>query len=189
LTMIPVRRRAVFLPLLFAALLVLPPAARAQTLELTDMVVNNIHGEIWLRFGIRVDNPEGIEKVLRDGGDVVLQATAKVFRKRALWKDKVVAEEIFVTQLDINALTEEYLAEFGGSQSKDKRLDKLLKHAWSSIDLSLGSWSGLRPGSQYKIVLTLELKRVDIPVWVRHSLFFWSWDVAPKNVYELSFSS
>jgi hypothetical protein len=182
-------RRLFFYPLWLAVFLLLTGIASAQTLELTDMVVTNVHGEVWLRFGIRVDNPEGIALVLQEGGEVELQATAKVFRRRSVWWDKTVAEGEFVSRLDINALTEEYIATMGPSQAKDKRLDKLLQHAWSSLDITLGSWSGLRPESQYKIVLTLELKRVDVPIWVRRSLFFWSWDVAPKNVYELSFSS
>jgi LAS superfamily LD-carboxypeptidase LdcB len=174
--------------LCLAALLFLNGPAAAQTLELTDMVVNNVHGEIWLRFGIKANHADGIAQVLRDGGEVELRASASVLRRRSAWWDKTITGGTFVSQLDINPLTEEYIAQRQLGEIKDKRLDRLIESAWSDIGISLGSWSGLRSGSEYKIVLTVELKRVDVPIWVRRSLFFWSWDVAPKNVYELSFS-
>jgi hypothetical protein len=98
--------RLALIPICLTALLLMTGTASGQSINLTEMVVNNVHGELWLRFGIRVDNHEGIAEVLKDGGDVELQATAKVFRRRALWKDKAVAEALFVTHLDMNPLTQ-----------------------------------------------------------------------------------
>ncbi|MFP4315125.1 MAG: DUF4390 domain-containing protein [Desulfovibrionales bacterium] len=162
----------------------------AQTMALNEMVLHNRAGEVNLRFGVDILEEQGLEEVLHNGGIVELRCRASLLRKRGLIWDKELAEYEFVSQIDANALTQDYIVRTEGSDKvyQGKGLPKILQEAWGMIDIGLGPWSRLERGREYRIVLNLGMERVDIPIWLKRSLFFWSWDVAPEAVYELEFT-
>jgi hypothetical protein len=170
----------------------IPGSARAQGegLYLDNLVLDNQAGEITARFGVDVVGLEKIRRALEDEGAVLgLICTAIIDRKRTMWMNSELATTEYVSRLSKDALSNEYVLRSPGMPEpmRSKELEPLLEKGWGGITLSLGPWSMLKPGSEYGLNLTIELKRADVPAWLDYTLFFWSWDVYPSTTYQLDF--
>ncbi|MDY7002233.1 MAG: DUF4390 domain-containing protein, partial [Thermodesulfobacteriota bacterium] len=163
--------------------------ALAQGLDLDNFVLDNQAGRITVRFGVRVFAFDELEEVLSDGSSVGLVCEASVYRKRALWPDSEVAATKLVSLLRKHGLAQDF--EVTLSDEKEplsaRELPALLEKAWGEITLDLGLWEALEPGSKYSLQLEISLMRMDVPVWLRYMVFFWSWDVLPSTGYRLDF--
>jgi hypothetical protein len=53
----------------------------------------------------------------------------------------------------------------------------------------LGPWPDEYKEEDLALHLTVRLVRTDVPVWLKRTLFFWSWDVAPVKNYRIRFES
>lgn len=161
----------------------------AQTLSLNNLVIDNQAGSFMARFGVGVEGIEDVAVNLDNGVVLGLTCEARLLRKRSLMPDRTVAETQWISRLQQDALTGEYVLVFPGRESpfREKDLKKLLARAWSNISLDMGPWSNLERGADYQLFLSIKLNQVDIPNWFRRTLFFWSWDVVPATTYQLDF--
>ncbi len=175
--------------LILAFLLFRAGPARAQSLTLNNLVVDNQAGSFMARFGVIVDGVPEVAYNLDNGVVLGLTCEAKLSRKRSMWADKTVNEVLWVSRLQQDSLTGEYVLVLPGRETpfREKDLQKLLTRAWSNIAVDLGPWSNLERGSDYVLDLSIKLNQVDIPNWFRRTLFFWSWDVVPATSYQLEF--
>ncbi|MFW6323670.1 MAG: DUF4390 domain-containing protein [Desulfovibrionales bacterium] len=182
--------RALFL--LFIAVSVLfvwCGSSRAQTLDLTDMVIDNEEGAVRLRFGIEVDDLMPLSVDLEEGWILELTCRAELIGKRTFFWDKSLGEQEFKSRVDANQLTGEFMVRFAESSRniQGKNLQRVLEKGWEEIDLTLAPWEKLKKGEEYDLLLEIRLERVDVPVWLKRSLFFWSWEAAPTEVFVLNF--
>ena len=186
------RTRLSFLScLLVLATVFIPCSGMATSLLALDNLVVDSHAEkIHLRFGLRLENPEPVKTVLREGVDLWLEGTARLISKRLFLPNKILHEQSFEHVLEWNSLTQEYELTLPQKEHlvKAKELKDLIAAHWREISLEMGNWDLLVPGQSYHLELEINLDRRDIPVWMRRVLFFWPWEVMSPIRYELEFS-
>jgi len=184
-------RRRVSLTALFLALglCLWAPVARAQSLVLSNLVVDNQSGALTARFGVSLDSLAEMSDTLNNGVTLALTCRGKLARKGGLLSGPQVAAAEMVCRIKYDSLTKEYAMTLPGREAplKNARLDELLRTGWSTLSMDLGSWSILERGQEYTLSLDIRLHQVDIPNWFRRTLFFWAWDVAPQASYQLHF--
>ena len=180
----------VLLPALLAALFLWTSVAHAQTLTLSNLVVDNKAGTFTARFGVGVTGVDEIAEVLANGVVLALRCQATLLRKRSYWMDAAVAETTSVSTIRRDAISREFMLRLDGREAPltGKQLAPLLAQAWGQIQLDLGPWDRLKRGEEYQLRLRLSLDRTEIPDWVRDTVFFWSWDVVPATNYTLEFA-
>ncbi len=165
-------------------------AAFGQQWQLDNLVLDSSQGgHVRVRFGVQCP-VEPLKQLLTDEGATVRVGFEAALRRERLllWeKQEAVARRLYY--LKSRALSQEY-------ELKGEGLDKplvgtelapLLDKAWSTLEMDLGAWHQLQPGSEYVVDLRIECDRADVPVWLRRALFFWSWDVLPPRTYRLRF--
>lgn len=185
------RRRnhlAVALALALALSLWAQPAA-AQSLVLSNLVVDNQSGTLAARFGVSLDSQAEISDALTSGVTLALTCKARLARKGGVLSSPQVAGAEMVSRIKYDSLTKEYVLLLPGREGpiKNPRLDELLRTGWGSLTLDMGSWKLLVRGQEYTLALDIRLQQTDIPNWFRRTLFFWAWDMAPQASYQLHF--
>lgn len=175
--------------LLLSALLGVP-AALAQTLVLTNLVLDNQAGSVMVRFGIDAKGQNVIAMAVEEGVPTQLEVEASLYRVRDYVLDKRLARAELRSSLRFDPLTREYVVETppGDNPLRSKRLEELLARSWGSLDIDLGPWSVLERGNAYRLRLDTALRQTDVPQWIKTLLFFWDWDLTPSAGYELEFT-
>jgi len=187
-------RAALGLALTLAASLALvlacPTRSHAQNLVLVNLVVDNQAGDILVRFGVDVEGTDKVAAMLREGESLELRCHVSLTRTRAMWLNKPLASADLALALRHDPLSKRYVAETpgGGPPMTHTELAMLLSQAWSEIAMHLGSWHELSRGRKYGLMLEIRLDRLDVPVWLKRSLFFWNWEAAPATHYQLEFT-
>lgn len=186
----PVAGAAALLGLALAMVLFCPARGHAQGLVLANLVVDNQAGAILVRFGVEVEGTSELADLLRDGESLGLRCSATLLHKRSMWLDKTVSSAGLDLSLRHDPLSKQFVAEAldGGTPLTHTDLTALLGKAWSEISLNLGSWKDLNRGKEYSLLLEINLNRLDVPVWLKRSLFFWNWSAAPTTRYQLDFT-
>lgn len=163
--------------------------ACAQSLVLSNLVVDNQAGNLAARFGVAVEGLAEVTDSLHSGVTLALSCKAQLTRPGGLFSSTQVAEAELVSRLKYDSLTKEYVLVLPGREAplKNARLDELLRAGWSQLTLDMGSWRRLERGKEYALGLDIRLTQTDIPNWFRRTLFFWTWDVTPQTSYQLTF--
>lgn len=174
---------------LFLTLVLWATAALAQSLVLSNLVVDNQAGSLMARFGVAVDGAAGITESLQNGATLGLTCKARLSKGGGLFGSPQLASAEMTSRLRFDALTKEYALTLPGREAplKNARLDELLRTGWGELTLDMGSWRLLERGQEYTLALDIRLHQTDIPNWFKRTLFFWSWDVAPSTSYQLHF--
>ncbi|WP_051676995.1 DUF4390 domain-containing protein [Maridesulfovibrio frigidus] len=175
---------------LFAPLLCSASSVHAASLDLKNMVLDNQAGAIIARFGLNLKGDTKAEEALENGIKLKLECEATLYVHQSLWADSEVANKIYSDKLSYNSLSKEFVLEQPGNKNplRNKNLTHLLQKGWDSIVLDLGPWSTLKRGERYKLKLNVSLDQIDVPEWLKKTLFFWSWDVIPSATYQLDFT-
>ena len=174
---------------LATALVLWTSAASAQSLVLSNLVVDNQAGNLAARFGVAVDGLAEVSDTLQSGVTLGLTCRAKLTRPGGLFTNSQVAAAEMVSRIKFDSLTKEYALTLPGREAplKNTRLDELLRSGWEELTLDMGSWRVLERGQEYTLTLDIRLHQAEIPNWFRRTLFFWTWDVAPQASYQLHF--
>lgn len=163
------------------------PAA-AQTLSLSNLVMDNQRGALTLRFSLAVNELEKLRALLQDGTTLALKCQIKLSRKRGYLPSKTLVDAEARQVLSGEPLSQEYVLEFDQQKAMRHRdLGRLLAEAWGHMEITLGPFSLLERGSSYSVALDVSLVEANVPAWMRWSLFFKSWEVAPSAVYRMDF--
>ncbi|MCF8085789.1 MAG: DUF4390 domain-containing protein [Desulfohalobiaceae bacterium] len=188
------RKKQAFLwHLAISLLLVLLFVSRAagQELILRNMIVNNDQGVVHLRFGLRARDAEKLSRYLKQGTDLRLVCTAAMDLERNLWLDKELRRSAKQSLLRYDSLDDEYRISMGKNKTseRDSDLSSLLHKEWGRIDMYLGPWPEKYKEENLALHLRVRLIRTDVPVWLKRTLFFWSWNVVPVKNYRIRFGS
>ncbi|MFP5221392.1 MAG: DUF4390 domain-containing protein [Acidobacteriota bacterium] len=182
-------RRAFFLvPFLFA--LVLPWQAHAQRIGLSNLVVDNQEGRVKVRFGVDMKAAETVREALQSGEILALECKARLSRKREYAWNTQVAEAEMISRLTLHegGPFEIYLPMGRQERYRGRDLALLMKEAWGTMALDLGSWEALGRGGSYSLSLEIRMVRQDVSAWLKGALFFWNFDAVPPVKYQLDFS-
>jgi hypothetical protein len=181
---------ALALAVLMPALVLWPTAALAQSLVLSNLVVDNQAGSLMARFGVAVDGVAELTESLQSGATLALTCKAELSKKGGLFGSPQLAKAEMTSRLKYDALTREYSLFLPGREAplKNTGLHELLRAGWGELTLDMGSWRMLTRSQEYTLSLDIRLHQKDIPNWFRRTLFFWSWDVAPSATYQLHFT-
>jgi len=164
-------------------------AAQAQSLVLSNLVVDNQSGVLTARFGVAMDSPAEVSDALQSGMTLALTCRGKLEVKGGVFSSPQVAGAEMVCRVKYDTLTREYILTGPGREAplKNASLDELLRAGWGSLTLDMGPWTLLKRGKEYTLSLDIRLHQTDIPNWFKRTLFFWSRDVAPQASYQLHF--
>lgn len=181
--------RAVLSLILVSTLTLWASAALAQSLILSNLVVDNKAGSLTARFGVSVDDAAMLAESVQNGVTLALNCKAKLSRKSGLFGSPQIAEAGFTSRLKYDSLTKEYTLQLPGREAllKNAGLHELLRAGWGELTLDMGSWRMLERDQEYTLTLDMRLQQTDIPNWFKRTLFFWAWDVAPSATYQLHF--
>lgn len=182
--------RFVLTATLWAGLFLCPTFALAQGLFLSDVELRHQAGNLVVAFSVSLEEPEMVRNLLLDGAALLLQCDAQLMGKRSYWLNKDVSEHRFVSGLKSDSLTREFLINLPGQERslKDRKLVELVERAWGDLSMDLGPEDRLIPGETYEVDLAVTLKYADVPPWLKQTLFFWSWEVAPPSEFQLTFT-
>jgi len=173
------------------SVLLLSPAvpAAAQTLILSDFLVDNEAGEITARFSLDLRDQDQVELMLKEGASLALECTATLYERRGYWTDRKISSTRYTSQLQLDTLTKEYALSRpgGGKSARDRDLSSLIDFGWSRIGMELGGFAGLERGNTYYVELDVRLRQLDVPDWMKNVLFFKSWEAAPAATYQMEF--
>ena len=163
--------------------------ARAQQLVLKDMGVESENGAVVLRFSLGVDDESALRNALVQGGALLLECRATLFKERDYWLDGDVAEAGFLSTLRSDPLTREFILSQPGLERplRSKELGPLLDRAWGEIDAPLTTLARLEAGNLYYVEFEARLKMDDVPEWLKGTLFYRTWEVAPSLTYRMDF--
>jgi hypothetical protein len=165
--------------------------AAGQEIILRNLIVNNDQGEVHLRFGLRTRDSEELSRYLKQGTDLRLVCTAVMDLERNLWWDRELRRSVTKSLLRYDSLDDEYRLNTGtnGTGERDSDLAALVRNGWGQIDMYLGPWPEQFKEENLALHLTVRLIRDDVPVWLKRTLFFWSWNVVPVKNYRIRFGS
>jgi hypothetical protein len=163
--------------------------ASAQDISLGNLIVDNIDGNISVRFGVQFANPFAIEAALNEGAELALVCDAKLTAKRDYWLDHEIGRAQSVSRLrKITAGQYRITVPGGGDPLTGQDFPALLARAFEDFSMTLGPWNLLNRGDAYSLSMEIRLERQDVSPWLKKSLFFWSFDAAPPARYRLDFS-
>jgi hypothetical protein len=165
-------------------------AASAQSLVLSNLVVDNQAGNLKARFGVSVDGVAELTESLQNGVTLALTCKAKLSRKSGMFANPQLAAAEMTSRLKYDSLTREYALFLPGREAplKNAGLQELLRAGWGELTLDMGPWHMLERSKEYTLGLDIRLHQTEIPNWFRRTLFFWAWDVAPSTTYQLHFT-
>ncbi|WP_300161882.1 DUF4390 domain-containing protein [Solidesulfovibrio sp.] len=182
------RRLTMALALAAAAVLVAAGPSRAQELLLSNLVLNNFEGKIWVRFGVEPTGADAIRQVLMAGERLALVCKAKLSVKRDYVWNREVSSARYESVLR-RLKGGEFAVELPGQGAvADRELAALFRKAWGEILIDLGPWDRLERGQTYALTLELSLTRLDVSPWLKKGLFFWPFDPATPVSYQLDFT-
>ncbi len=163
----------------------------AQSIALSNLVVDNQEGRIKVRFGVDIKDMDAVRDALAEDQSLLLDCRATLSLKREYaWNHEVAKAELKST---LSA------APGGGSYDivlpakrqeryRGRNASLVMKEAWSELAMDLGAWNMLSRGNGYALVLEIRLLRQNVPTWVKGTLFFWNFDAVPAGRYQLDFA-
>ena len=163
----------------------------AQSIKLSNLVVDNQAGRIKVRFGVEVAATQEVEQALHNGQLLALQCRATLSRRRDYFWNASVAQAQTVSRLIRSDDGEAYEIIHPGGRRENYRgrdLAVVMGEAWGTMDLDLGPWDSLSRGNVYVLSLEVRLLRQDVSAWLKNALFFWNFDTIPPAEYKLEFS-
>lgn len=166
-----------------------PQAARASSISVSDLGVDNAAGAVSVGFSIVVNDMAPLMEALKNGGDYEVRCTSKLYHRRAGFWDSFLSEAAYSCVISSKPIARECQIRDGhGTHTFPfQGLQEQLNRYWSKLSIPMGSWDMIERGSAYRVVLTFKVTRTNLSAWVSKPLFFVSWDLVPEVVYEFDF--
>lgn len=189
--MVTTRLRFALVWVLLACLGLCAGEVRAQSLALSNLVVDNQSGRVTVRFGVEIKDVEALRAALAEHRVLDLACKAQLLRKRDYAWNREISQDRkgWILAVENDGKTYVLSQEDGrGERLRGHDLKVLLRQAWGDLAVDLGPWSLLSRGENYAVILELRLLRQDVSDWAKTTLFFWSFDAAQAAKYQLDFS-
>ncbi|MBQ4132475.1 MAG: DUF4390 domain-containing protein [Desulfovibrionaceae bacterium] len=155
---------------------------------LNNFYLSSNENMLTARLAVSIDNLRYLNDILRDGARLVLECESRLYRKRTLWADALVAEHIFSSNLQYDHLQRSFIIfSASGAFISKPSLEELLQSTWGNLEMPLAEFSNLEKDETYAAIVSLELKHAEMPPWLTKNVFFWSDTLVPRQEYELEF--
>jgi Domain of unknown function (DUF4390) len=160
----PVRQHHLraLLALVLLCLCWLPPAARAQGVELVTLQTTKSEGALNLEFVARLNLPKAVEDAVQRGVPIYFVAEATLLRSRWYWRDERVARVSRSWRLAFQPLTGAWRVGLGGLNQSYPTLAEALaavsRSAWRLADAAQ-----LDSGASYYLEFSYRLDTSQLP--------------------------
>lgn len=171
-------------------LLLVPLAARAQTINLMAPSIANVSGMLTARFGVTVVEKVMLKGELQDGAQLALRCAVSLYKARDYWLNGHLASSSFESVLSSDPLTGEFVMTLPGRSTplRGKDIEALLREGWGTVEVSLGPWDMLERGQKYSLILNTSMNEADAPDGLSRFIYFWSWDAGADASFQLDFT-
>lgn len=143
------------------------PRARAQStpqgVELTQLRMQRLDGELRLDFNARIALPRAMEEALTRGVPVVFVAQATLWRNRWYWRDERVARVSRHWRVAFQPLTGTWRVGLGGLNQSHATLEEALAAASRSAGWKLADLSRIDPDKSYTLEFDYRLDISQLP--------------------------
>jgi hypothetical protein len=148
--------------LLLAGLLPAQPA-RAQAVDLKQLQLHRIDGELTLEFSARLTLGPAIEDALHRGVPLYFTARASVYRDRWYWRDERIARVSRTWRLAWQPLTASWRLSLGGLSQSHGTLSEALAPLSQISGWRLVELDKLEPGSRHHVEFSFALDNSQLP--------------------------
>jgi hypothetical protein len=144
-------------------LLLAPPAALAQGVELLTLQTTRDEGQLQLEFAARVQLPRAVDDALQKGVPLYFVAEATLMRNRWYWRDVRMARISRSWRLAFQPLTGSWRVSLGGLNQSYASLDEALAAVSRSGGWKLIETERLERGESYYLEFSYRLDSSQLP--------------------------
>jgi hypothetical protein len=166
---------AVLVGLFFAA-----SPVHGKKASLTDIVVTNTRDDLLIYFTVNNCFTPQMNTAIESGINTTFTFYIKLYEKRTLLWDKVIAQAEISHSIRYDQLKNVYevkLSESNGKMRVVKSFDEAKKLMAEVTALKLTPIENLHKGGRYQVAMMAELEKVKLPLYLHYVLFFVSlWD-------------
>ena len=170
---------SLIVPLLVSLLFVASPA-HGEKASLTDIVVTNTRDDLLVYFTVNNCFTPQMNTAIESGIDTTFNFYIKLYEKRTLMWDKLIAHAEVSHSIRYDQLKNVYevkLSEEYGKTRVLKRFDEARKLMAEVTALKLTPIQNLSKGGRYQVAMMAHLEKVKLPLYLDYVLFFVSlWD-------------
>lgn len=161
----------------------------AGPIAISGLGVDNADGQISVGFNIVVQDVASFQEALDNGGDYEVLCSSKLYLRRAGFWDSLMSENWYSCLVSGRSIARECVVQDqrGAKTIEFDDLQTELTRFWSDLSIPMGSWDKVERNRAYRVELTFQVTRTNIPGWVSKPLFFVSWDLVPATVYVFDF--
>ncbi len=156
-------RRRLHAALASLLLLAMVPAALAQSIELTNFVVQRTDEGVLLSFAAAFELPRGVEEALLKGVPLHFEATVDVMQERWYWRDRRIARASRGWRLTYQPLTRRFRVGFGGLNQNYDTLADALASLRSSSHWRVADAGQLDDDSRHYVEFVFRLDTTQLP--------------------------
>jgi hypothetical protein len=161
----------------------------AEPVAISGLGVDNADGQVSVGFNIVIQDLDSLLEALGSGGDYEVRCTGKLYQRRAGFWNSLMSENSYNCLVSGKSIARECVVQdFRGTKTIEfADLETELTRHWSGLSIPMGDWDMIERNRAYRLMLTFQITRTNIPGWVSKPLFFVSWDLVPATVYTFDF--
>jgi hypothetical protein len=152
----------------------------AQNATLSNIIVTNTSTDLMVYMNVDGAFREQTVTAIMNGVPTSFSFFIKLFQKRSIWFDKVIADIEVTNSIKFNNLKKEFVVERSWENNIPRTVQSLkeAEKLMSDVDgLKLVPLSELKKGNQYQLRAKAQLSKIILPFYLHYVLFFVSlWD-------------
>ncbi|MEA2059316.1 MAG: DUF4390 domain-containing protein [Thermodesulfobacteriota bacterium] len=149
--------------------------------SIENIIIANTRDDLIAYFDVADAFTEKMKQAVLNGIPATFSFYTSIFKPRSAWFDKEIAEKEITSTLKYNSLKEKFTITRPWHTTQvcvTETFDKARKKMTEIDNLKIVSLDRLIKGEKYQLRIKAELKRVTLPLYLHHVLFFVSlWDL------------
>jgi hypothetical protein len=151
------------LPILLCLMLVVPLAARADTIGVRSAELRVEEGEVLLNADFDFAVNATLEEALQKGIPLYFVLEFELTRSRWYWLDEKLAQTAITSRVSYNALTQQYVVRSGLLQQTFNALDEVERYIGRVTSRPVSQAASLSKNTRYEAALRLRLDVNQLP--------------------------
>jgi hypothetical protein len=151
------------LPILLCLVLVVPLAARADTIGVRSAELRVEEGEVLLNADFDFAVNATLEEALQKGIPLYFVLEFELTRSRWYWLDEKLAQTAITSRVSYNALTQQYVVRSGLLQQTFNALDEVERYIGRVTSRPVSQAASLSKNTRYEAALRLRLDVNQLP--------------------------
>jgi len=155
-------------------------------LDINNLTLDNLHGQINVEFELDVPEIYLIRSALDDGKKINVELRISLLQTKSIFWDSILASKLIKIHLSKDMVQNTYILTMGKKKYLSKKIEKLLLNMkW--IKVNLGPWKNIDSG-KYKLKIETQVVTQDVPAWVKTILFFWNFNLSGPDTFTMEFN-